>query len=56
MKLIENYIDGRSTSYSQERLPVHDPSTGEKIAEVSLSNHDDFKAAIKSSKQSQINW
>ena len=56
MKLIENYINGKSIAYSQERLPVHDPSTGEKIAQVSLSNNDDFKAAIKSSKQSQINW
>jgi malonate-semialdehyde dehydrogenase (acetylating)/methylmalonate-semialdehyde dehydrogenase len=37
-------------------LPVYDPSTGEKISEVTLSNDEDFKNAIISSKQSQIGW
>ena len=56
MNKIENYIDGKVTSVSKSDLPVFDPSTGEEISKVVLSNEEDFKIAIKSSKESQKNW
>ncbi len=56
MNKIENYIDGKITSVSKSDLPVFDPSTGEEISKVVLSNEEDFKIAIKSSKESQKNW
>ena len=37
-------------------LPVHDPSKGEEIAKVVLSNSEDFKTVIDSSKKSQYEW
>ena len=54
MKKIENYINGNNNSISKKNLPIHDPSTGEQIAKVVLSEVEDFKIAIESSKKSQI--
>ena len=56
MKKIENYIDGKITSFSKNYLPVYDPSIGEEISEVVLSDMDDFKTAINSSKHAQLKW
>ena len=56
MNLIKNYIDGNKTAISSESIPVNDPSTGEIIAQVVLSNEEDFKIAIESSKRSQVEW
>ena len=56
MKKILNYIHGKKISCSNTFLDVDDPSTGEKIAEVIMSNEDDFKATIESSKQAYNIW
>ena len=56
MKKIENYIHGRITSNSKKNLSVSDPSTGEKIAEVVLSNLQDFTKTIESSEKAFEEW
>jgi malonate-semialdehyde dehydrogenase (acetylating) / methylmalonate-semialdehyde dehydrogenase len=56
MKIIKNYIDGKIVSISNKDLPVYDPSTGEVISKVILSNNKDFEKAIESSKKAQIKW
>ena len=56
MKLIQNYIDGKSFSISKKELSVDDPSTGEEIGKVILSSNDDFKEILASSKKSQLEW
>ena len=56
MKKICNYVNGEQVNISNNLLDVFDPSTGEKCAEVVLSNEDDFSDVIKSSKSSQIGW
>ncbi len=56
MKIIHNYVNGSLSSISKDYLSVEDPSTGESIAKVVLSNNDDFKKVIESSKQSHIEW
>ena len=54
--IINNYIDGKDQSFSKNKIPVEDPSIGEIIAEVVLSNDDDIEHAINSSKKSQNEW
>ncbi len=56
MKKIENYINGKKVSLSKDSLSVYDPSTGEEISTVVMSDANDFKNVIRSSKQSQISW
>ena len=56
MKIIKNYINGKKICHSNDFLEVFDPSTGEQISKVVLSNDDDFKATIESSINSQVNW
>ena len=56
MKKILNYIHGEKISSSNTFLDVDDPSTGEKIAEVTMSNEDDFKKTIQSSKKAFNIW
>ena len=56
MKKIENYINGKSSSVSKKDLPVYDPSTGEEISRVVLSNIDDFNNTIQSAKRAQLKW
>ncbi len=56
MKKIHNYINGNKISYSDSILDVDDPSTGEKIAEVTMSNNEDFKNTINSSLNAFDNW
>jgi len=56
MKKIENYINGKNTSISKKNLPIHDPSSGEQIAEVVLSDSKDFDQAIESSKNAFFHW
>ncbi len=57
MKKIENYIDGKTTSgNSSEYLPVYDPSTGEVISEVVLSNKIDFENVLNSSNKAFTEW
>jgi len=56
MKKIENYINGKLICISTKIQSVFDPSTGENISEVVISNKEDFSLLIKSSKDSQKGW
>jgi malonate-semialdehyde dehydrogenase (acetylating) / methylmalonate-semialdehyde dehydrogenase len=56
MKKIKNYISGIETGNSTNFLPVEDPSTGEQISEVILSNIKDFTQTIISSKNAFDIW
>ena len=56
MKIVKNYIHGKKINNSNTTLPVHDPSTGEVISEVVLSNKKDFDDVVKSSLTSQKEW
>jgi malonate-semialdehyde dehydrogenase (acetylating) / methylmalonate-semialdehyde dehydrogenase len=56
MKKILNYINGNLQGLSKDFLPVEDPSVGEEIGNVILSNENDFNEAIISAKNSQKNW
>ena len=56
MKVIQNYIDGKRINISTENIPVFNPSTGEEISKVVLSNKEDFDSAVSSAKKSQIEW
>ena len=56
MKIIENYIHGKKVSISKIFLVVENPSTGEELSKVVLSDLSDFKKVIESSKKSQIEW
>ena len=42
MKIIKNYIQGKIQSKSENYQSVFDPSKGEEIAKVVLSNDEDF--------------
>ena len=55
MKIIKNYVNGSEISISK-KIPVEDPSKGEKIADVVLSSEADFNLAIKSAKDIQEEW
>ncbi len=56
MKIIQNYIGGKKIASSNEYLDIQDPSTGENISKVVLSNSDDFKQIIQSSNKSFVEW
>ena len=57
MKKIENYVDGKIVSTkSTKYLPVDDPSTGEVIAEVVLSDKNDYDDVIESSSKAFEEW
>ena len=45
MNKIQNYIHGNLVGNSDNELPVFDPSTGEAISNVVLSNEKDFLPA-----------
>ena len=54
MKIVENFINGKLQSSSQKYLDIYDPSTGEVISKVVLSEKIDFNMAIESSKKAQF--
>ncbi|MDC0044597.1 CoA-acylating methylmalonate-semialdehyde dehydrogenase [Pelagibacteraceae bacterium] len=56
MNKVENYINGSISSVSEEQKGVFDPSKGEEIKKVVLSNEEDFKNTIISSKKSFYEW
>ena len=57
MKKIENYINGKIIKGTSEQyLPVDDPSTGEKIGEVILSNEEDCINLIENSAKAYEKW
>ena len=49
MKIIQNYIHSNHENSSKETQAVYDPSTGEKISQVVMSDKNDFDNAIESS-------
>ena len=53
MREIKNYINGSLVSFSKNYLDVYDPSTGEVISKVVLSNKKDFDEVIHSSVSSR---
>ena len=57
MKKIHNYIDGSlKESSSKNYSSVFDPSKGEEIAKVNLSNLNDLNETIDSSKKAFLEW
>ena len=56
MKKVQNYIDGKIQGYSNKTKDIFDPSKGEVISKVMLSNEEDFNSAIISAKKSQLLW
>tara|TARA_B100001057_G_scaffold489225_2_gene575048 strand:+ start:229 stop:1716 length:1488 start_codon:yes stop_codon:yes gene_type:complete len=56
MNKIKNYINGKFSANSTEYLNVIDPSKGEAINQVVLSNNKDFKSTIESSLKAFHNW
>ncbi len=56
MKKIKNYIHGKIVCNSKKEQSVFDPSKGEEIAKVVLSDENDFINVIESSKKSQAEW
>ena len=56
MKKINNYINGSLVAFSEKTLDVFDPSKGEKISEVVMSNGEDFIETIKSAKKAFYDW
>ncbi len=56
MRKIDNYTHGSLQYNSKERMSVEDPSTGEVIGSVVLSNKEDFNQAIQSSKKAFNEW
>jgi len=57
MKTIGNYIHGKVVQgNSNDCVAVYDPSTGEEITSVILSNSDDFNEVVKSSIKGFKEW
>ncbi len=56
MKKIQNYINGNLIGLSEEYLPVIDPSKGEEVSKVILSDSRDMEKVIESSKASFSEW
>ena len=48
MEKIENYIHGNKVSVTNNLLSVFDPSTGEEISKVVMSDINDFKKVVES--------
>ncbi len=53
---IKNYIAGKVNCISEHTSSVYNPSTGEKHAEVVLSNKQDFEQTIQSSREAIVEW
>ena len=56
MRKIDNYTHGSLKYNSNERMSIEDPSTGEVIGSVVLSNKEDFNQTIQSSKKAFNEW
>ncbi|MGN6549464.1 MAG: CoA-acylating methylmalonate-semialdehyde dehydrogenase [Pararhizobium sp.] len=57
MQIIENAIGGkRVVSRSDRRVPVFNPATGEKVAELPLSTNAEIDAAVADAKAAQVEW
>ena len=55
LNIISNFIDGRIANPKSSNLGIFDPSKGEIISKVILSNKDDFNEVLNSSKKPSIN-
>ena len=53
---VKNYINGVNTASSSEYLSIFDPSKGEKIGTVVMSDELDFQNTIQSSLEAQKKW
>ena len=49
MQLIKNFINGEKINISKKTKKIFDPSKGEEIGQVVLSDQDDYNLAIESS-------
>ena len=56
MNKIKNYINGNISGLSEKEQNVFNPSTGEVISKVILSNSDDFISCVNNSVESQKEW
>jgi len=56
MKTIKNYINGSIVGNSENYQAIYDPSKGEQIGKVILSNKKDFEDVVRSSHSAQIDW
>jgi malonate-semialdehyde dehydrogenase (acetylating)/methylmalonate-semialdehyde dehydrogenase len=56
MKIVKNFINGSEIGESKHYQDIYDPSKGEVIGKVLLSNQKDFEIAIASSLSSQKEW
>ncbi len=56
MSNVKNYINGNTTCFSSKMKDIIDPSTGDKIGTVVLSNEKDLKLAIETAKIAQREW
>ncbi len=57
MKRLDNYINGKIVvGKSNKYLPVDDPSKGETISEVLLSNLNDYNSLVDSSEKAFESW
>tara|TARA_Y100001970_G_scaffold294294_1_gene449968 strand:+ start:39539 stop:41026 length:1488 start_codon:yes stop_codon:yes gene_type:complete len=56
MQKIKNFINGKSVTFSNNFLPVFDPSTGDQILEVVLSNREDFNSCVENSQKAFEVW
>ena len=50
MKIVKNFINGDMVSHSLNYLDIEDPSKGENIGKVVLSDKNDFNKTLESSK------
>ncbi len=56
MNKVENYIHGNNLAKSHSYQDIFDPSKGEPIGKVILSDKNDFDSLMKSSKEGFIKW
>ena len=56
MKIVRNFINGSISGNSNEFIPIFDPSTGEEISKVALSDKEDFDNIIESSARAFNEW
>ncbi len=56
MKIINNYINGKLENLSNKYQDVIDPSTGEVSGQVLLSDKDDLKSVLNSSRNAFHSW
>jgi len=56
MNKVENYIHGNNLAKSHSYQDIFDPSKGETIGKVILSDKNDFDSLMKSSKEGFIKW